>query len=76
MSDDLDFLTLEPSLHGTVRLAQSALHAPTPPDLAETKSRELVVQLMQDAALTPKLLREAIREQPRRPWWRTFLPKK
>ena len=75
MSDDLDFLhldssNLEPRLRGTVRLAESALHAPPPPDLAETKSREAVEQLMQEAALSPKILREAIREQPRRPWWR------
>ena len=76
MSDDLDFSTLEPRLRGTVRLAESALHAPPPPDLAETKSRELVEQLMQDAALSPKLLREAVRDQPSRPWWRKFWPKR
>ncbi len=70
MSDDLDFSKLEPRQRGTVRLAQSALHAPPPPDKAEAKSRELVERLMQDAALSPKLLREAVREQPRRPWWR------
>ena len=74
MSDDLyfslDFAGLPPRLRGTVRLAESALHAPPPPDLAETKSRALVQQLMQDAALSPKILREAVREQPRRPWWR------
>ena len=58
-----------------MRLAESALHAPPPPDEAEAKSRHLVEQLMQDAALSPKLLREAVREQPRRPWWHKFLPK-
>ena len=72
MSDDFDFSGLEPRLRGTVRLAESALHAPPPPDLAETKSREFVEQLMQEAALSPKILREAVREQPRRPWWRKF----
>ena len=76
MSDDIDFAQGEPRLRGTVRLAESALHAPPPPDLAETKSRVLVQQLMQDAALSPKILREAVREQPRRPWWRKFLPKR
>ncbi len=76
MSDDLDFPRSEPRLQGTVRLAASALHAPPPPDLAETRSRELVEQLMQDAALSPKILREAAREQPRRPWWRKLLPKR
>lgn len=73
MSDDLEFSASEPRLRGTVRLAEAALHAPPPPDLAETKSRELVKQLMQDAALSPKLLREAVREQPRRPWWRKLI---
>ena len=81
MSDDLDFLNFssassEPRLRGAVRLAQSALHAPPPPDKAEAKSRALVEQLMQDAALSPKLLREAVREQPRRPWWRKFWAKR
>lgn len=76
MSDDLDFSSLEPRLRGTVRLAESALHAPPPPDLAEAKSRERVEQLMQDAALSPKILREAVREQPSRPWWRKILPKR
>lgn len=76
MSDDLDFSFSEPRLTGTVRLAEAALHAPPPPDSAETKSRELVEQLMQDAALSPKILREAVREQPRRPWWRKLWPKR
>ncbi len=80
MSDDLDalpdFSNAEPRLGGTIRLAESALHAPPPPDLAETKSRKFVEQLMLDAALSPKLLREAVREQPRRLWWRQFWLKK
>ncbi len=76
MSDDLDFPATEPRLRGTVRLAESALHAPPPPDLAEMKSRELVEQLMQEAALSPKLLREAVREQPHRHWWRKFLDRR
>ena len=72
MSDDLDLLPLEPHLRGTVRLAQSALHAPPLPEHAEAKSRRLVEQLMQDTALSPRRLREAVREQPRRPWWQKF----
>lgn len=73
MSDDLDFSHSEPRLAGTVRLVESALHAPPPLDMAEKKSRELVEQLMQDAALSPKILREAVREQPCRPWWRKWI---
>ena len=76
MSDDLDFSTLEARGRGTVRLAESALHAPPPPDQAEAKSRHLVEQLMQDAVLSPKVLREAVRDQPRRPWWQKLLSKK
>lgn len=76
MPENRDSLPLDslsdPSLRGTIRLAESALHAPPPPDQAETKSRRLVEDLMESAALTPKLLREAVREQPRRPWWRKF----
>ncbi len=72
MSDDPDFSRLEPGLRGTVRLAESALHAPPPPERAEAESRRAVELLMQEAALSPKALREAVREQPRRPWWRKF----
>jgi len=76
MSDALEFSSLEARGLGTVRLAESALHAPPPPDQAESKSRRLVEQLMQDAALSPKLLREAVREQPRRLWWHKLLGKR
>lgn len=69
MSDDLDFSDLEVKTRGTVRLAESALSTPPPPGQAEAKSLHLVQQLMQDATLSPKILREAVREQPRRPWW-------
>ena len=75
MSDDLDFLALDPNFQGTSRLAQSALNAPPPPVQAEAESRRLLEQLMQEAALSPKVLREAVREQPHRPWWRKFLTK-
>ena len=76
MSDDLDFSTLDAKGRGTVRLAEAALHAPPPPDQAEAKSRHFVEQLMQDAALSPRVLREAVQGQPRRPWWQKFLPKR
>ncbi len=70
MANDPDFSVLEPEMRGTVRLAEAALHAPPPPEHAETQSRQAVEQLMQESALSPKLLREAVREQPSRPWWR------
>ena len=73
MPDDLELGMLEPSLQGAARLAQSALNAPPPPVQAEAESRRQIEQLMQEAALSPKVLREAVREQPRRPWWRKFL---
>ena len=78
MPDDLDELPLEelPSgERGTAHLLSSALHAPPPAGEAEAKSRREVEQLMQDAALSPKVLREAVREQPRRSWWRKLLGK-
>ncbi len=67
MPDDLE----EPgtSQRGTARLVQAALNAPPPSKEAEAESRRLVEQLMQEAALSPKILREAVREQPHRPWW-------
>lgn len=75
MSDDLDppadlDLALEsPALAGTVRLARAALDAPAPPALAETESRRQVETLMQEAALSPRVLREADAPLPRRSWW-------
>ncbi len=74
MPDDLD-REIEPSAQGTARLVQAALNAPPPAEEAETESRRQVEQLMQDAALTPKVLREAVREQPRRPWWQKLFGK-
>ena len=74
MSDDLD-LDLDPSgqsegaLAGTVRLAQSALRSPPPPAGAESRSRHRVESLMQEAALSPSVLREITRQSPRRPGW-------
>ncbi len=70
MPDDLDVGLSE---RGTAHLVQSALHAPPPAGEAEAESRRQVEQLMQEAALSPKVLREAVRIQPRRPWWRKLL---
>ncbi|MGI4787470.1 MAG: hypothetical protein ACRYFS_01325 [Janthinobacterium lividum] len=75
MPDDLNKDNFEASLQGTARLAQSALNAPTPPEEAEAESRRQVEQLMQEAALSPKVLREAAREQPHRPWWQKLWTK-
>ncbi len=72
MPDDLD---LEPSERGTARLVHAALHAPPPAGEAEAESRRQVEQLMQEAALSPKVLREAVRVQPRRSWWRKLFRK-
>ena len=65
MSEELD----PPELTGTVRLAQSALASPAPPAHAEAESRRKVETLMQDAALSPRLLREAAGFPPAHPWW-------
>ncbi len=73
MPDDLEPLELSES--GTARLVQAALHAPPPSGEAEAESRRLVEQLMQEAALSPKILREAVREQPRRSWWQKLFDK-
>lgn len=75
MPDDLDLSNLEGNWRGTALLARSALSAPPPPAQAEAESRRLVEQLMQESALSPKILREAVREQPHRPWWRKFFTK-
>ena len=56
-------------------MLHSALHSPLPAGEAEAESRRQVEQLMQEAALSPKVLREAIREQPRRAWWQKLLNK-
>ncbi len=74
MSDDLDpgFDPPEHSdgaLAGAVRLAQSALHSPPPPAGAEARSRHRLESLMQEAALSPSVLREVTRQLPGRPWW-------
>ncbi len=73
MPDDLE--QLEPNERGTAHLVQSALNAPPPSDEAEAESRRQVEQLMQEAALSPKVLREAVREQPRRSWWQKLFHK-
>ena len=63
MSEEVDSSALEPALDspalsGTVRLAQSALRSPPPPAQAEADSRRQVETLMQEAALSPRVLRE------------------
>ncbi len=63
MSDDLDApdpdQALEsPALAGTVQLAASALSSPEAPVQAEAESLRQVETLMQDAALSPRVLRE------------------
>ena len=65
MSDEFDVET--PALVGTIKLAQSALAAPESSPAAETESRLQVETLMQEAALSPKILREAVAGHPRRP---------
>lgn len=76
MSDDLDTGSdlgppeqPEAALAGTVRLAQSALRSPPPAAGAEVRSWHRVESLMQEAALSPSVLREITRQSPRRPWW-------
>ncbi len=71
MPDDLE--QWEPNERGTARLVQSALNAP--PAEAEAESRRQVEQLMQEAALSPKVLHEAVRIQPRRSWWQKLFNK-
>ncbi len=66
MSDDLD---PSPSLAGTAQLARAALTSPAPPENAEAASRRQVETLMQEATLSPRVLREAVAPLPRRPWW-------
>ncbi len=64
MSDELNTPNSEetldtPELSGTVRLAASALSSPAAPAQAEAESLRQVETLMQDAALSPRVLREA-----------------
>lgn len=74
MSEDLDAPEAEaaldsPALSGTVQLAQSALKSPPPPALAEAESRRQVETLMQEAALSPRVLRELAAQNPAGAWW-------
>ena len=66
---DVDQALASPALAGTVQLARAALDAPAPPEHAETESRRQVETLMQEAALSPRVLREADAPLPRRAWW-------
>ena len=74
MSDELDPSDLDqalesPALSGTVQLAQAALASPAPPAEAEAASRRQVQTLMQEAALSPRVLRELADNSSRRSWW-------
>lgn len=74
MSEEVDSSVLDgslesPALSGTVRLAQSALRSPPPPAQAEAESRRQVETLMQEAALSPRVLRELDSHGPTDPWW-------
>ncbi len=74
MSEEVDASELDgaldsPALSGTVLLAQSALRSPPPPAQAEAESRRLVETLMQEAALSPRVLRELAAQNPTGAWW-------
>jgi len=74
MSEEDDASALDPALDspalsGTVRLAQSALRSPVPPAQAEAESRRQVETLMQEAALSPRVLRELAGQSLDHPWW-------
>lgn len=74
MSEEVDPPALNesldsPVLSGTVRLAESALRSPPPPAQAEAESRRQVETLMQEAALSPRVLRELDSHSSIRPWW-------
>jgi len=73
MSEEVDSSALNESLDssalsGTVRLAESALRSPPPPAQAEAESRRQVETLMQEAALSPRVLRELAGQRPARSW--------
>jgi len=72
-SPELDQALQSTALSGTVRLAQSALRSPTPPVQAEAESRRQVQTLMQEAALSPRVLREASGQLSSHPWWERLL---
>lgn len=59
-----------PALSGTVQLAASALSSPAAPVQAEAESRRQVETLMQDAALSPRVLREGDGLAERASLWR------
>ena len=74
MSEEVDSSALDPSidspaLSGAVQLAQSALRSPAPPAQAEAESRRQVETLMQEAALSPRVLRELAADRPDHSWW-------
>ncbi len=73
MSEEDDASALDPALDspalsGTVRLAQSALRSPPPPAQAEAESRRQVETLMQEAALSPRVLRELAGQSTAHSW--------
>lgn len=67
---DLDQVLESAALSGTVQLAQAALSSPTPPAEAEANSRRQVQTLMQEAALSPRVLREAAGDPGSHSWWK------
>lgn len=73
MSEEVDSSALDdsldsPTLSGTVRLAQSALRSPAPPAQAEAESLRQVETLMQEAALSPRVLRELAGQSAAQSW--------
>ena len=73
MSEEVDSPALDdaldsPALSGTVRLAQSALRSPAPPAQAEAESLRQVETLMQEAALSPRVLRELAGQSAAHSW--------
>ena len=78
MSEEVDSPALDdaldsPALSGTVRLAQSALRSPAPPAQAEAESLRQVETLMQEAALSPRVLRELAGQSAAHSWLERLL---
>lgn len=70
---DLDRALETPALSGTALLARAALSSPAPSEGAEAQSRRQMESLMQEAALSPRALREAVQSTSPRPWWQRLL---
>jgi len=72
-ASDLDQALETPALSGTVQMARAALSSPAPPANAEADSRRQMESLMQEAALSPHALREAVKSTSPRPWWQRLM---